>query len=186
MYSQHPDHRGNGRQDGYYEGGPSNGYTPNRARYPRSASDQHQNNGQGPYANAYGNQPSYENVTTGSGSGSDPIGYSTDPSSENSSIDRLQAAGKPDFNGEYGSYNNGNQQYGGNNGYPSQDGGYGGQGRGPPPPPVHKDNLPATPRVPIKLGGSTTNGAQPTVYEAPRAEPTKRKSSFFKRFSKNN
>jgi len=125
------------------------------------------NNGQGgAYPNAYGNQPSYETVTTTFGSGSEPLGYSTDPSSENSSVDRNQGA--PNGAGEYGSYNNGN---------PSHGNGYG------PPPPIHKDNAPA-PRVPIKLGGSSAPGSSPGVYEPPRPETTKRKSSFFKRFSK--
>lgn len=137
------------------------------------------NGGQGPYPNAaYGNQPSYENVTSASGSGSEPLGYSTDPSSENSSVDRYQAAG-------YDGYANGNQQHGvqfnpqpGYNGNGQGQDGY----RGGPPPPVQKENVP---RVPIKLGGSANAGGQPMVYEQPKAEPTKRKSSFFKRFSKN-
>lgn len=192
VYSQHPDYRGNGngmRQDGYPEqpSGPSNGYTPNRARYPRSASDQP--NGQGPYTNAYGNQPSYETVTTASGSGSEPLGYSTDPSSENSSIDRYPAASRGDPNGgEYGSYNNGiphtnGVQFSPAAGYGPPDGGHGNRG---PPAPVHKETAQAPPpRVPIKLGGSSTPGSHPTVYEPPKPEPTKRKSSFFKRFSKN-
>jgi len=165
-YGQQPETRGNG--NGYpdqHSGGPSNGYTPNRARYPRSGSDQQMNgngNGGGPYPNAaYGNQPSYENVTSASGSGSEPL-----------------AAG-------YDGYANGNQQHGvqfnpqpGYNGNGQGQDGY----RGGPPPPVQKENVP---RVPIKLGGSANAGGQPMVYEQPKAEPTKRKSSFFKRFSKN-
>jgi hypothetical protein len=99
--SAYMDGRGNGmaRPDSYYNpadnaapnnGGPSNGYFPNRARYPRTASEPHFNNGQSVYP-VPANQQSYETVTTASGSGSsaDPAGYSTDPSSENSSVDRV-------------------------------------------------------------------------------------------------
>lgn len=92
--STYADNRYNraGRPDSYFAGensaGPSHGYYPNRARYPRTASEPQFNNNHGVYP-VPGNQQSYETVTTASGSGSDPIGYSTDPSSENSSVDRI-------------------------------------------------------------------------------------------------
>lgn len=168
-YSQQ-DHRGNG--NGYDQGGPSNGYNANRARYP-------QQHGQGVAPNAYGNGHSYENVTTASGSGSDPLGYSTDPSSENSSVDRIQAAAKNGGGaGEYGSYKENHYHGNGYNGVPQSsppNGVYA------PPAPAHREG--ALPRVPIKLGGG---GGSPAVLEKQRPEqPTKRKSSFLKRFSKN-
>merc|ERR1711964_672341 len=73
--------------DGYYNDH-SNGYHPNRARYPRTASEPHFNGGQGVYPMP-GNQSSYETVAPASGSGSsDPAGYQT-PLSENSSMDRI-------------------------------------------------------------------------------------------------
>jgi hypothetical protein len=160
-------------------GGPSNGYYPNRARYPRTASEPQFNNGQGVYPVA-GNQQSYETVTTASGSGSsaDPAGYSTDPSSENSSVDRIAPLPVKE---------------------PGETYGFSGFGAGP------QYALPGTglqensqrpgrgstvlrketsgPRVPIKLGQTSGNaGPQPSAQRPATAE--KRKSWFGKRFSK--
>jgi len=190
-------------RDSYYNygpdyAGPSNGYYPNRARYPRTASEPHFNNGQDVYPTT-GNQQSYETVTTASGSGSsaDPAGYSTDPSSENSSVDRIQAApkdpvdnygfngfgGSPQYappgigiNGQYGQYG----QYGHQGHGPEMSQGNGYHSQGPPPLP-RKDS--AASRAPIKLGSSRANS--PSTYEVPRPlAGEKRKSWFGKRFSK--
>lgn len=175
---------GSGDSTPYNAAGPSNGYYPNRARYPRTASEPHFNNGVYP---GPGNQQSYETVTTASGSGSDQIGYSTDPSSENSSVDRIAQAPQvpykepqetygfngfgttPQFappgngvNGQQGGY--GVQR--GSNGYPNQ---------GPPPP----NKLG---KQPMKLG-ETSGNAGPPPAERPGAGE-KRKSWFGKRFSK--
>lgn len=197
------DGRGNGmtRPESYYnnaipEGaGPSSGYYPNRARYPRTASEPHFNNG-GVYP-PNGNQHSYETVTTASGSGGsygEPAGYTTDPSSEDS-VDRIAMQGK-DSAETYGiGFGNTPQyappgagiavpQYGLNgaerqgNGYPNQDNGYQTQA---PPALARKENM--GPRVPIKLGSG--GGAGPAVYDAPRPVMEKRKSWFTKRLSKN-
>lgn len=182
------------RPDSYYGSadntGPSNGYYPNRARYPRTASEPHFNNGQGVYP-VSGNKQSYETVTTASGSGSsgDPAGYSTDPSSENSSVDRIAALPVKEptenygFNGFGGNphilppgsglqeqYSSGAQRQG--NGYYTQ---------GPPPLP-RKESV--GPRVPIKLG-ATSGNAQPPTYGVQRpGAGEKRKSWFGRRFSK--
>lgn len=191
------DGRGNGmnRPDSYYNNGapegagPSNGYYPNRARYPRTASEPQFNNG-GVYP-PNGNQHSYETVTTASGSGGssgEAPGYSTDPSSENSSVDRIAPGRDPAET--YGIGFGGNPQYAppgagigaerqGNgypDGYPNQNGFQ----QGSPSVPL-KENVP---RVPIKLGSGGGVG-EPTVYEAPRPVPEKRKSWFGKRLSKN-
>ena len=175
---------GMGRGDSYYDssdGGPSNGYVPNRARYPRTASEPQFNPGQGVYP-AAGAQHSYETVTTASGSGSsaEHNGYSTDPSSENSSVDRItplrEDGGNYGFNG-YGNtnshLNNGYNQYNmsGASGVPRS------SNQGPPPPPHSQSNAP--PRVPVKLGKTISN-----TNEKP-APAEKRKSWFGKRFSKN-
>jgi hypothetical protein len=195
------DGRQNGmtRPDSYYNtvdnGGPSNGYYPNRARYPRTASEPHFNNGQGVYP-APGNQHSYETVTTASGSGSygEPAGYATDPSSENSSVDRvapLPPAKEPTdnygFNGfggnpQYAPPGSGlvQQQYSSNSTHGAQRQGNGYQNQNPnqaPPPLPRKESN--GPRVPMKLGKSNGN-AQP---EKP-APAEKRKSWFGKRFSR--
>jgi len=181
------------RPDSYYNTGdnvgPSNGYYPNRARYPRTASEPHFNNGQGVYP-VPGNQQSYETVTTASGSGSsaDPAGYSTDPSSENSSMDRIAPPQKDPaetygFNGfgntpHYLPPGSGiNEQYSSNSTH-RQVNGYQHQG----PPPLPRKEPAGPPRVPIKLGATSGNvgpkDGRPAVGE-------KRKSWFGKRFSKN-
>jgi hypothetical protein len=194
---------GMSRSDSYYDNNarPSNGYYPSRARYPRTASEPQFNSGTGIYP-VDGNQQSYETVTTASGSGSsgDPLGYSTDPSSDNSSLDRVQPPAPPEHNYSLGF--NGSHGYGGtqnnqvfnyaSNGYggyaakqadmPMMSGGYQGQ-NGVPPVPPRKDIVQGPPRVPIKLGSSGNGG--PTTYETPRpGAGEKRKSWFGKRFSR--
>ncbi len=193
------DGRGNGmaRPESYYtdagNAGPSNGYYPNRARYPRTATDPHYNNGQGVYP-IPGNQQSYENVTTASGSGSsDPAGYSTDPSSENSSVDRVTPLPPTKEPGEsYGFSGFGanpqiqppgahlQEQYvaNGANGAQRQGNGYPSQG----PPPVPRKETPMA-RVPIKLNGSSGN-VGPGGQNLQRPAVEKRKSWFGKRFSR--
>ena len=161
-------------------------------------------NSQGVYpSHAY--QQSYDTVTSASGTGShgtDQWGNSTDPSSENSSIDRIQQAPKPDLGEEYGfsgfggspqfqspileehglgapAYGQpgyGQSQISPSNGYPYQ----GNSGPPPPPPPPHKET---SPRVPIRLGNSSdpswgSSDVQPQVGE-------KRKSWLKRRFSRN-
>jgi hypothetical protein len=174
--------------------GPSNGYYPNRARYPRTASEPHFNGGQGVYP-VPGNQQSYETVTTASGSGnSDPAGYSTDPSSENSSVDRITPLPVKEPGESYGFNGFGanpqiappgsnlQDQYvaNGSNGAQRQGNGYPSQG----PPPVPRKEAPIA-RVPIKLNASSGNvgpGGQNGQQRPGAGE--KRKSWFGKRFSK--
>jgi hypothetical protein len=182
------DGKGNGmaRPDSYYNNGdngagPSNSYYPNRARYPRTASEPHFNTGGGVYP-PNGNPQSYETVTTGSGSSGDPAGYSTDPSSENSSMDRVAPLPPKDPAENYGLAGFGNTpQYGLNDHYVSNGGpvqqGNGYQYQGPPPLPRKE----SAPRVPIRLG-ATSGNAQATEKRPEGAE--KRKSWLGKRFSK--
>jgi hypothetical protein len=187
------------RPESYYTDaghpGPSNGYYPNRARYPRTASEPHFNSGgQGVYP-VPGNQQSYETVTTASGSGSsDPAGYSTDPSSENSSVDRVPPQPQKDLGESYGFNGFGadpqiqppgvhlQEQYvaNGSNGAQRQGNGYPNQG----PPPVPRKEGPVG-RVPIKLNPSSGNvglGGQNPGQRPGAGE--KRKSWFGKRFSR--
>jgi len=180
------------KPDNYYTGtdsaGPANGYYPNRARYPRTASEPHFNNGQGVYP-APGNQPSYETVATASGSGSsDPAGYQTDPSSENSSVDRIthlpvkepgESYGFNGFGGnpQYPPPGSGLQEQQAPNGQQRQGNGYSTQG---PPPVPRKETVT---RVPIKLGKTSGNAGPPNDPQRPAAGE-KRKSWFGKRFSK--
>lgn len=188
--SSYMDGRSNGmtRPDSYYNhngdnGGPSNGYYPNRARYPRTASEPHLGNGGGVYP-PNGNPQSYETVTTGSGSSGDPAGYSTDPSSENSSVDRVVPGPPPKEPGEtYGFTGFGNNpKYGLNEQY-VQNGGPVQQGNGyqneKPPPLPRKESMGL--RAPMKLG--TTSGNAQSSGQRPGAGE-KRKSWFGKRFSK--
>ena len=187
------DGRSNGmRPDSYYNtgdngAGPSNGYYPNRARYPRTASEPHFGNGGSVYP-PNGNPQSYETVTTGSGSSGDPAGYSTDPSSENSSVDRVAPLPPKEPVEIYGFTGFGNspqylppgsglnEQYISNGGPVQQGNGY--QNQGPPPVPRKEST---GPRVPIKLG-ATSGNAQPMEKRPGAGE--KRKSWFGKRFSK--
>jgi hypothetical protein len=196
--SQRPESNFMGRPDSYYNhnnnnvdyNGPSNGYYPNRARFPRASTEPHYGHGQGVYP-AAGNQPSYETVTTASGSGSssEPAGYSTDPSSDNSSLDRIAGVGMKEPSENYGLDGFGaNPQFAPpghalepyvsngpprqvNNAYMSQV-----------PPPVPQKGGSATLRKPIKLGATSGNAGQTN----PAPVPEKRKSWFGRRFSRAN
>lgn len=191
--------RGNGsayRPDSYYENNyNNNGYYPNRQRHPRTPFEPMSNNNSGVYP-PNGNPQSYETVTTASGSGSsgEPLGYSTDPSSENSSFDRIPAASRPEYNEGYNGYPQNGQAKDGNSygGYPSQlnqqygpgagSQGYQSNGYQPqkrPSPPPKTENIP--PRAPIKLGKSAGG---PTPQFTPQPVPEKRKGWFSKRFSR--
>lgn len=153
---------------------------------------------------SHGHQQSYDTVTSASGTGShatDQWGTSTDPSSENSSIDKIQQVSKADlgeeygFNGfggapqfrgpileehgldapAYGQPGYGQAQMSLSNGYPYQ----GNSGR--PPPPSHKETAP---RVPIKLGNASGPKGE-AIHVQPQAVE-KRKSWLKRRFSKSN
>ncbi|KAL8950763.1 MAG: hypothetical protein Q9222_003218 [Ikaeria aurantiellina] len=160
------------------------------------------NNSQGLYP-AHGYHQSYDTMASASGNEShntDPWGNSTDPSSENSSIDRVQQAPKPDpaetygFNGfggaphfqgpileeygmndpVYGQAANQGQPQKSNNGLPPQT-----KNAYPPTPPPHVPPKQAPPRVPIKLGNSTVR-----ENASPNGGSEKRKSWLKRRFSK--
>lgn len=149
-----------------------------------------------------GYQRSYDTVASASGTGSnvtDQWGNSTDPSSENSSIDRMQPAPKPDLGEVYGFSGFGGAPELHSPGYappmPSaaphaEQTPHGrtpvmtryesaGPSAAPGPPPKVPPHGPSSPnfRMPIKLGkpAPSTTG--------PSAEPEKRKS-FFKRFGR--
>ncbi|RMY74379.1 hypothetical protein D0863_03253 [Hortaea werneckii] len=183
-----------GRQSamsGGYYGGQRDSYMngPPRMRYgSRMMSDGNMYGGQGrPYHNN-GYQQSQDTMHTGVTNGSDSTGpwaSGTDPSSENSSIDRNMAGGNGNgkqpaesygYNGYSNGYNNGySNGYG--NGYASPPiaeeqgaGGHGGPVQAPPPA-----------RQPISLGSSAPGGSLPS---AARAEPEKKKGWLKKRFSK--
>jgi hypothetical protein len=189
------------RPGSYYDsntgGNHNTGYYPTRARYPRTAPEPHFNNSTVVYP-VNGNHQSYETGTTASGSGSsgDPLGYSTDPSSESSSVDRIQPAPKPEpieINGFSGFGPTPNVQipnygaagYGGYAGrqsdVPMVNRGYQGQNSVPPPVPRKQSQGPS---MPVSMGvtaGSApkaNGGARPGIGE-------KRKSWFGRRFSKN-
>ena len=166
------------------------------------AYNRYNNGGQHVYP-TQGYQQSRDTVNTGgSGSQSDP--YSTDPSSENSSIERATPVRKPDLGEQYGF-----QGFGGNphvqfqgpiieeysNGTaPSSNGGYNHQQQysgsygappvprkgGPPVPPHNPNTIKMT--NPQESSPAVNGGGRPTVLT--RNNTDKRKSWFKRRFSK--
>ena len=153
----------------------------------------------------HGHQQSYDTVASASNGShaTDQWGNSTDPSSENSSIDRVQTAPKPDlgeaygFNGfggapqfpgpileehgqgapGYGHPGYGQSQVAAGNGHPYQ----GNEGPAPPP---HAPTKYAGPRVPIKLGSPAVIGSSAGASRPPTIDTDKRKSWLRRRFSK--
>ncbi|KAI9832625.1 MAG: hypothetical protein M1838_005635 [Thelocarpon superellum] len=176
--------------DSYYGSPPPHPHPHARYRPPPRMATEPAYHMQGPGPSGYpthGYPQPYDAATTASGSGSqatDPWGNSTDPSSENSSLDRGQLAPKPDLGDAYGAPGAGAPPHlhpgdmdpaGG----PMGRGGYGPGGYGPsgqsplsqsngryysqgeadvaPYPPPHappKDHMPVA-RTPIKLGNSS-------------------------------
>lgn len=163
------------------------------------------NNNRGGVYPSHGYQQSYDTVASASVNGSgatEQWGNSTDPSSENSSIDRVPQATKPEvgeaygFSGfggtpqfqgpileEHGSESPAYGQPGYGQSHPSMTGGmpFQGNGAAPPAPPPHGIQPQSAPRVPIKLGGS---GQIPTSPSS-TTNSEKRKSWLKRRFSKN-
>jgi hypothetical protein len=167
-------------------------------------------NGQGVYP-THGYQQSRDTMNTGgsNGSQSEPWTYSTDPSSENSSIERSTPVTKPDLSEQYGfagfggapqfqgpilEYENNNEaSYRQQNGAgPSSNGGYFPQrqnGANVPPPVPAKLHSPNNPNV-IKLSGGYSQPLGQSSGNAPTRPMTrsntgeKKKSWFKRRFSK--
>lgn len=203
MYASRPD--GGGSQYDLRQGGPGprdyydphgNSYTPpsqmqGRRGYPRTVTEP---NFPAPYQQRPSlsdypipnNHRSYETVASGSGSGSsaDPAGYQTDPTSDNSSMERVQATAKPqqpqqpgnDYGigfSQTGSYkvSVGDAGNGPSNGY--QAGGSNLQ-QGSAPPPVPQ-------KAPVAMQRQPTVTSQAQQRPSP---PEKRKSWFTRRFSK--
>jgi hypothetical protein len=210
MYGSRPDgsssqhdlrQGGSGRDSHYDQQGPGGSYppaphNPGRRGYPRMSSEPppfapgYRQQGNGEYA-IPSNHRSYETVASASGSGSsavEPSGYQTDPtSSDNSSVERVQAPPKPQQpTNDYGigfspsstyqppAFTVGYQPAGANggaNGYrpAGAPASYGGA----PPPVPQKGPMPIV--------------RKPTVEQAQQrpAPPEKRKSWFARRFSKN-
>ena len=192
---------------------PNSYYNQNRTRFNQRLNSEpvvHHtlSNGNGQNQSIYpspGYQQSYDTVTSmGSANishGTDRGGNSTDPSSENSSVDRISHVTKPVRNDQptdnYGltdfgngapiqanfpEYNQNGSQYpsahimnGGSYYTQNQNNGY---GQAPPPPP--KMNLPIN-RVPIKLNAPPQ--AQ-SLSQNGRPGPGEKRKSWFKRFSR--
>lgn len=152
-------------------------------------------NGQGLYP-GHGYQQSRDTVNTGlSNSSGEPWANSTDPSSENSSIERVAPVPKPDAGEQYGipgfggspiaEHDYDQQNYGapapavGNGAYYSQG--------APPVPPHHGVNGVSKmgdgpPQQPITAPAAAA--AAPARRPVQNQEPDKRKSWFKRRFSK--
>ena len=157
----------------------------------------------------HGYQQSYDTVTSVTPShGTDQWGNSTDPSSENSSVDKIHQAPKPDVGETYG-FNGfggapkfpgpileehgknapayGQPGYGQSHSVPGVGYAYQGNGIAPAPPP-HVAARESVPRVPIKLGNSSGPLSQAAApYQAGPStvnSSEKRKSWLKRRFSK--
>ncbi|KAL2008870.1 hypothetical protein VTN00DRAFT_7064 [Thermoascus crustaceus] len=160
-YPYNNNNSGRQRQRSHYDQGHGNGYG---------------NNGQNFYPQQ-GYQKSYDNVTAGSGSGSntDQWGNSTDPSSVNSSMDRLQQQQQQErqFADSYG-FNGSNAGPQADNGYAYNGAGAGGYERAVPAP-VAKDPNSGGP-----VGGTLRKNAVNSSSDGGE----KKKSWLKKRFSK--
>ena len=204
MYAGRPD--GGGSQYDLRQGGPGprdyydphgNSYTPpsqiqGRRGYPRTVTEPHYPAPyqQRPSPSDYpipNNHRSYETVASGSGSGSsaDPAGYQTDPTSDNSSMERVQAPAKPQQpTNDYGigfsqssayqapSFSVGNAGSGNSNGHQLRGGNFQQQESAPPPVPQ---------KAPMPMQRQPTMNSQAQQRPSP---PEKRKSWFTRRFSK--
>ena len=189
-----------------YRQSPAFNPPPPRRFGPRNHSDPAlygNNTNNGNYYN-HNYQPSYDTNTTGSGAshGTEPWSNSTDPSSENSSIDKPQQPANPDLADTYG--------FSGFGGAPQLQGpileeysprppphgrlGYGQSPPGgrpyhgselPPPPPPHMSSRDAVQR-PQQRGGTLQRPFRHEKADTPKRTETgeKRKSWLMRRFSK--
>ncbi|KAF2719932.1 hypothetical protein K431DRAFT_286241 [Polychaeton citri CBS 116435] len=162
-----------GYDNGYPNGG---GPSSSRQRYPpRMQSDHGVRYPGNPPQHGY--HSSYDTVNTGASDSTGPWGNSTDPSSENSSLDRVNATMKPQDGYPAGAYPNPNGFQGP---IPEE------QGSGSYNPGYPAQGMPVQPpagRRPIALGNSTSS--PPTkLPTGSRPEPEKRKSWLKRRFSK--
>ncbi|KAL8842423.1 MAG: hypothetical protein Q9170_000551 [Blastenia crenularia] len=193
-----------GRPDSYIDsyGGSPNQPGSGRRIGQRVTSDpvQYGTNSHGLYP-AHGYHQSFDTVASASGNEShntDPWGNSTDPSSENSSIDRVQAqkpdptetygfngfGGAPQFQGPILEENGVNSPSYGQVGYGQPQGSMNGsplhsRNGGLSAPPQHGASNQTSPRVPIKLGNLPGKGRP-----LPDAPAERRKSWLKRRFSK--
>ncbi|KAI9886797.1 MAG: hypothetical protein M1823_001367 [Watsoniomyces obsoletus] len=219
IYHSRPDSYAEGRNN--HEASYRPRFAPRMASEPVQMHDAHRPNPPPAVYPIQGYQRSYDTVASGSNSGSnmtDQWAHSTDPSSENSSVDRVQAAQalppppppKPDLAEVYGFNGFGeapalqSPSYGdvvvSNGGRPSASStpyeahhamtrpsmGVLADTPPPPVPPHHAPSQDRTPtaRMPIKLGAPTNSGAAVDPSTARPGAGEKRKSSWFKRFSK--
>ncbi|EME43953.1 hypothetical protein DOTSEDRAFT_71686 [Dothistroma septosporum NZE10] len=159
--------------NGGYYGAQRGGHGPPRGMHAqRMASEPMMSNGR-PYPPQHGHQYSQDTVATGYTNGSDSTGpwaNETNPSSENSSVERGPAS--QNANNGYGP--NGYGPGGFQEGIPEEGGVYPGRAPAVQPPP--------SARRPIPLGNSGDPITQ--LPSTKRAEPEKRKSWLGRRFSK--
>lgn len=147
-----------------------------RPYYEQDYRNSYGNNGQNLYPQQ-GYQKSYDNVTAGSGSGSntDQWGNSTDPSSVNSSMDRLQQQQQQErqFADSYG--------FNGSNAGPQVDNGYAYNGAGAG---GYEQAVPAPVAKDPNSGGPVGGTLQKNAVNSSSDGGEKKKSWLKKRFSK--
>lgn len=177
----------NGRMSqngGYYGGRRPDSYADGPAPRPRHGNRMPSDARGSAVYPQHGYHQSHDTVGTGMTHGSDSTGpwaNSTDPSSENSSLDRINATSKPQQE-SYGSNGYSSNGYGSTNGYPRaipEDGAYPQQHGGP-------VQSPGEARRPIPLGNTSGESAPPrsNLPTTARPEPEKKKSWLKRRFSK--
>jgi hypothetical protein len=168
---------GNSRPDSYAEGAPPRQRYANRIQSDTTGM-MRGNGGNGVYPQ-HGYHQSHDTVMTGGSDSTGPWGNSTDPSSENSSLDRINATLKPQQDSH-----GGNIAYGQQNGFPGaipedgaypQQNGYGGPVQAPP-----------QARRPIPLGnsGDAPVPARSNLPTTARPEPEKKKGWLSRKLSK--
>lgn len=198
---------GSRRPDSYYDDGTSPMAPPSRNRFgqrvisnPNSIGNR--SNGAHGMHPQHNYNDAYDSGVTGS-DGTGPWANSTDPSSENSSIDKAHAAGKH----PHAPQGMDNYAYEGHNGgrimeenASDSDGAYGpavprafrngrnGQGFAAPPVPGHSSQAPPV-RAPIKLGDgpsalASQGGSLPSTARVAAPKEEKKKGFFKKRFGK--
>jgi len=197
-YSQHGSYY-NGARDSLAEQDmavPMSPPTRNRfqqRQYTEPGYDRRYNNGRVYPAPGFHNSRDTVNTGASSGSQSEPWANTTDPSSENSSIDRVNAVPKQDPDGFNPHFQTVDEESGvPSSGYSQPNGAGWNRRHGPsqsyggaPPVPQHESSRPASRLIKLSDGGNQSGAALDTDYTPQRPQDSGKKKGWLKRtFSK--